>query len=182
MTKLVILDRDGVINYDSPHYIKSAEEWQALPGSLAAIAKLNTQGYKVAVASNQSGIGRGLFNRDALEAMHTKLQQQLAAEGGHIDYFAICPHHPAARCQCRKPLPGLLWQISRYFDCDLVDVPIIGDSLRDVEAAQAVRGQPILVLTGNGADTLQQLSLPLAIKVYPDLAAAVDVLVAAILT
>lgn len=172
--KLVILDRDGVINYDSPNYIKSPEEWQAIPGSLEAIAALNAAGYKVAIASNQSGLGRGLFSLITLEAIHAKLKQELAAVQGHIDEIVICPHTPNDHCVCRKPLPGLLQQVAEHFHTDLNNIPVIGDSLRDIESAWAVQAQPILVLTGNGQKTLSQLPLTHKVRVFDDLQAAVS--------
>ncbi len=173
--RLVILDRDGVINEDSDHYIKSADEFRPIPGSLAAIARLNRAGYTVAVASNQSGIGRGLFEPAALEAMHAKLARLLAAEGGRVDHIAYCPHAPEANCACRKPRPGLLQQIARHYATELRDVPVVGDSLRDLEAARAVGARPLLVRTGKGERTLATADEGLAgVPVYADLAEAVD--------
>jgi len=181
MTRLVILDRDGVINEDSDAFIKSPEEFIPLPGSLEAIARLNAAGYQVAVATNQSGIARGLFDLETLEAMHDKLRKLLAEVDGHIDHIFYCPHSPDADCDCRKPKPGLLQQIGRKFDAELTDVPVIGDSLRDLQSAQAVAAAPILVRTGKGERSLEQLigepSL-VNVPVFKDLAAAVDALLA----
>ncbi|WP_028357049.1 D-glycero-beta-D-manno-heptose 1,7-bisphosphate 7-phosphatase [Brackiella oedipodis] len=169
--KLVVLDRDGVINKDSPDYIKSADEWHALAGSLEAIARLNAAGYKVAVATNQSGIGRGLFSFNDLLAMHTKMQQALSSLGGSIDAFFICPHHPDESCDCRKPAPGLFKEIrQRYHLSDEQEVVAVGDSLRDLQAAQATGFRPVLVKTGNGINTLTKLSADSQIPVYNDLA------------
>lgn len=180
---LIILDRDGVINQDSDEFIKSAEEFVPLPGSLLAIARLNAAGYQVAVATNQSGIGRGLFNHCTFHAMHEKLDTLLAEVGGHIDVLTYCPHTPDAGCDCRKPLPGLLRQIADKLglnESDLEGVPVIGDSLRDLQSAQAVGARPMLVRTGKGERTVAQLAdAGLAdVPVYADLAAAVEALLA----
>lgn len=152
---LVILDRDGVINQDSAQYIKSPAEWHALPGSLSAITQLNRAGAKVAVATNQSGIARGLFDTSTLDAIHTKMQTALAAVGGHIDYLVYCPHGPEANCACRKPEPGLYHQIAMHFGCSLNNVPVVGDSPRDLAAAERVNAHPVRVLTGKGKQTAQ---------------------------
>lgn len=154
MSKLVVLDRDGVINVDSPDYIKSAAEWQALPHSLEAIAKLTRAGFTVIVASNQSGLGRGLFDAAALEAIHKKMRHEVRRAGGEIAAIYFCPHSPDENCACRKPRPGLLQQIARDRQTTMQDVPVIGDSARDLEAARSVGARPILVLTGNGKKTL----------------------------
>lgn len=146
----IILDRDGVINYESEHYIKSPEEWLPIPGSLEAIAKLNQHGYKVFIATNQSGIARGLYDIPTLDLIHEKLIQSLAVFGGSVADIVYCPHHPNDCCECRKPKPGLLQQIQRKHALDLTTTIFIGDSCADIEAAQAVGCPPILVLTGNG--------------------------------
>ena len=172
---LVVLDRDVVINQDSSAFVKSAEEWLPLPGSINAVARLSSAGYLVAVASNQSGLARGLFDHDALHAMHNKLHRLVEAEGGRVDRIVICPHGPDDGCECRKPKPGLLHQLGEYFAVDLVGVPVIGDSLRDLEAAAAVGGRPLLVRTGNGRATERRLPESLSsIERFDDLAAAVD--------
>jgi len=181
--KLVILDRDGVINEDSTDYIKSPEEWRPIPGSLEAIARLNHAGYKVYVASNQSGLGRGLFDIEALNAIHLKLHLELQKHGGRIEAILFCPHRPEEACSCRKPRPGLYQQIAQRTHQSLLDVPIIGDSLRDLEAALAVQARPILVLTGNGRRALLELaqhSTPglAQPETYEDLAQAVDAILA----
>jgi D-glycero-D-manno-heptose 1,7-bisphosphate phosphatase len=155
--KLVILDRDGVINRDSPEFVKSADEWLPIPGSIDAIAALSRAGFQVAVASNQSGLARGLFNQAALEAMHQKMCQLVAAAGGEVNFIAICPHGPDDGCDCRKPKPGLLRQVAEHFGVTLDGVPVIGDSLRDIEAALAAGARPVLVKTGNGLDALAAL-------------------------
>lgn len=173
--KLIILDRDGVINFDSDNYIKSPSEWIPIPGSLEAIAKLNNAGYKVAIASNQSGVARGLYDLKTLAAIHQKMQTSLAAVGGTIDAIFFCPHHPDDRCTCRKPKTGLFQQIARHFQLLLVDVPAVGDSLRDLEAAQAVGCQPLLVLTGNGQETLKKIKN--TVPVFDNLAMAVNRLI-----
>ncbi len=147
---LVILDRDGVINRDSSEFVKTADEWQPLPGSIDAIAKLSQAGFTVAVASNQSGLARGLFSRGALDAMHRKLRRLVAAAGGRIDRIVVCPHGPDDGCDCRKPAPGLYLRLARHYGVSLDRVPAIGDSLRDLQAAAAAGATPILVRTGNG--------------------------------
>jgi D-glycero-D-manno-heptose 1,7-bisphosphate phosphatase len=175
--KLVILDRDGVINIDSVEYIKSPEEWKPIPGSLEAIARLNHAGYHVVVATNQSGIGRGLFEVAALNAIHDKMHKALAHAGGRIDAVFFCPHAQEADCKCRKPKPGLLEEIAHRFNTELDGVPCIGDSLRDLEAAAQVRAQPILVLTGKGQQTKAAGGLPSGVPIYANLDEAVKALV-----
>ena len=174
--KLIILDRDGVINQDSDAFIKSPDEWIPLPGSLEAIARINHAGWTVAVASNQSGLARGLFDEDTLHAMHQKMHALLADLGGHVDYLVYCPHGPDDISTCRKPLPGMYQEIAAHFGCDLRGIPIIGDSLRDLQAAVAVSAQPILVRTGKGERTLAAGGIPEATPVFGDLAAAVEAL------
>src|SRR5262245_11141975 len=172
--KLVILDRDGVINHDSDSYIKSPEEWKPLRGSLEAVAKLTQSGYHVVVATNQSGIGRGLFDMSTLNAIHDRMHRAVSQAGGRIDAVFYCPHSQEANCGCRKPKPGLLEEIGRRFNTDLGDVPFIGDGLRDLQAAAAVGAHPILVLTGKGRKTQRDGGLPAQTKVYADLTAAVS--------
>jgi len=174
--KLVILDRDGVINQDSTSYIKSPEEWKPIPGSLEAIALLNQAGYRVVVATNQSGIGRGLFDMATLNAIHDKMHRALGAVGGRVDGIFYCPHAHDAGCSCRKPKPGLLEEISRRFGSSLEGVPFIGDSLRDIEAALAVGAQPLLVLTGKGKKTRKEGGYPEQTPVHDNLAEAVQTL------
>jgi D-glycero-D-manno-heptose 1,7-bisphosphate phosphatase len=149
--KLVILDRDGTINEDRDDYVKSPEEWVPIPGALEAIARLNHAGWHTVVATNQSGLGRGTFDMAALNAMHVKMNQMLAKHGGRIDAVFFCPHAPDEACACRKPLPGLLEQIGERFGIALADAPVVGDSLRDLQAALAVGSPPHLVRTGKGA-------------------------------
>lgn len=175
--KLVILDRDGVINFDSDKFIKSPEEWKPIPGSLEAIARLNKNGYRVVVASNQSGVGRGLLDMATLNAIHAKMHKALSQFGGHIDAVFYCPHAADSQCECRKPQPGMLKQIAERFHRDLKGVPAIGDSLRDLEAAIAVEALPILVETGKGKKTMASGGLPAATEVFPNLAAAADALI-----
>ncbi|MBI5793168.1 MAG: D-glycero-beta-D-manno-heptose 1,7-bisphosphate 7-phosphatase [Rhodocyclales bacterium] len=170
--KLVILDRDGVINHDSDQYIKSPDEWRPIPGSLAAIARLNQAGYRVVVATNQSGVGRGLFETDTLLAIHDKMLKALTQVGGRIDAIFFCPHTNADNCDCRKPKPGMLKEIAGRFNADLAGVPAVGDSLRDLQAAVAAGAQPMLVLTGKGRKTADDPALPPETLVFPDLAAA----------
>ncbi len=178
--KLVVLDRDGVINDDSDSYIKSPDEWRPLPGSLEAIAQLNARGFHVAVATNQSGIGRGLFDAHMLAAIHHKMHQALSRYGGRIDAVFFCPHTERSGCDCRKPKPGLMHAIEQRFRVSLVGVSCVGDSLRDLQAAAAVSAQPILVRSGKGEKTWreQQNALPPDIQVFTDLAEFVGVFLA----
>ncbi|MFT5209574.1 MAG: D-glycero-D-manno-heptose 1,7-bisphosphate phosphatase [Flavobacterium sp.] len=150
---IIILDRDGVINYDSVDYIKSTGEWQALPGSIEAIALLSKAGHKIYIASNQAGLARGLFNLNTLNLMHEKLSDLVDEAGGVIDGIFYCPHHPNDNCECRKPKIGLLEQISLHSGKSLIGVPFVGDSEKDIEAAIDMGCQPILVETGNGKIT-----------------------------
>ncbi len=176
---LIVLDRDGVINQDSSAFVKSAEEWLPLPGSIAAIAALSNAGFTVAIASNQSGLARGLFDAAALSAMHEKMHRLVAAAGGRVDHIIICPHGPDDGCNCRKPKPGMLLELGRHYGVSLRGVPIVGDSLRDLEAAATAGAQPILVRTGNGNATAGSLPAEFAAtEVYDDLAAAAAALVA----
>ena len=172
--KLVILDRDGVINYDSEHYIKSPAEWKPLPGSLEAIAKLTQAGYRVVVATNQSGIGRGLFDMDTLNAIHNKMHRAAQNLGGRIDAVFYCPHPADSSCNCRKPRPGMLERVGGCFNVDLAGVPSVGDSLRDLVASAAVGAQPMLVLTGKGEKTKADNKLPEGTLIFNNLAAAVE--------
>jgi len=169
-SRLVILDRDGVINVDSDDFIKTPAEWQPINGSLEGIASLSKHGFTVVVATNQSGVGRGLFDQDTLRAIHEKMLANVAAAGGHLDNIYVCPHHPDAGCDCRKPATGMFEQIQRDYQCSLQDIPAIGDSARDLQAAAAVKARPILVLTGKGESTQAQSNG--IVETYPDLAAA----------
>lgn len=174
--RLVILDRDGVINEDSDAFIKSLEEWVPLPGSIEAISRLSQAGYTVVVATNQSGLGRGLFTPAALEAMHNRLRQLVRAAGGQLGGIYHCPHKPDDGCHCRKPAPGLLDAIARDYGMNLRGTPIVGDSLRDLEAGMAHQCLPILVRTGKGRATEARLAAtPLRNALVVDnLAAAAD--------
>ena len=175
----MILDRDGVINRDSSEFIKSSDEWIPLPGSLEAIARLSKAGFTVAVASNQSGLARGLFDRRALRSMHRKLRRLVAAHGGRVDRIEVCPHGPGDGCRCRKPAPGLYERLARRYGTSLEGTPAIGDSLRDLEAAAAAGATPMLVRTGNGRRT--EASLPPAFRgtpVFDDLGAVATALTA----
>ncbi|MGB5510873.1 MAG: D-glycero-beta-D-manno-heptose 1,7-bisphosphate 7-phosphatase [Woeseiaceae bacterium] len=169
---LIVLDRDGVINRDSRDFIKAAGEWVPLPGSIEAIARLSQAGFTVAVASNQSGLGRGLFDRRALAAMHRKFRRLVANSGGRVDRIVVCPHTPDDGCECRKPKAGLLHRLARYYNTDLRGVPVVGDSLRDLEAAVSAGARPILVRTGNGRKTEAALGNSYgSTEVFDDLAA-----------
>ena len=175
--KLVILDRDGTINQDSDDFIKSPEEWIPLPGALEAIARLNHAGWQVVVASNQSGLGRGLFDMATLTAMHAKMNKHLSAVGGRIDAVFFCPHGPEDKCQCRKPLPGLFEQIGERLGMDLKGTHVVGDSLRDMLAGVAVGCTPHLVHTGKGAAFQGQplpTTFPSHTQTHADLAGFVD--------
>ena len=180
--KLIILDRDGTINVDRDDFIKSADEWVPLPGALEAIARLNHAGWHVVVASNQSGLGRGLFDVAALNAMHSKMHKLLAAQGGKMDGVFYCPHAPDDRCLCRKPLPGLFEQILDRYGIDMASVQkvhTVGDSLRDLQAAAKVGCTPHLVLTGKGAKyNTQPADFPAGTQVHADLAAFADFVLA----
>ena len=166
---LVILDRDGVINEDSDDYIKSPDEFIPLPGSIDAIADLCRAGFRIAIATNQSGIARGLYSPATLELIHDKLRREVEAAGGTLPAIFHCPHGPDDGCDCRKPRPGLLHQIAARFDRDLEGVPFVGDSARDLEAAAAVGAQPMLVRTGYGRNTERGLAEKSAIPVFDDL-------------
>jgi D-glycero-D-manno-heptose 1,7-bisphosphate phosphatase len=172
--KLVILDRDGVINYDSAQFIKTPAEWKPIPGSLEAIARLNQAGYRVVVATNQSGLGRSLFDMDTLNSIHEKMHKALFTVGGRIDAVFFCPHTADSDCECRKPKPGMLKRISETLNINLKGVPAIGDSLRDLQACAAVGCLPILVRTGKGERTRAEGNLPEGTLEFADLAAAVD--------
>jgi D-glycero-D-manno-heptose 1,7-bisphosphate phosphatase len=175
--KLIILDRDGVINQDSKDYIRGPKDWEPIPESLPAIARLTQAGFRVAIATNQAGIGRGYYTDQDLEAIHAKMHLAVENCGGKIDWISYCPHAPDANCACRKPKPGLLHQIFDHFGITALEEPIyfIGDSLRDLEAAIKVHCIPLLVLTGNGIKTAAQLPSHLAqVQQFQDLAAAVS--------
>jgi D-glycero-D-manno-heptose 1,7-bisphosphate phosphatase len=177
--KLAILDRDGVINQDSDAYIKTPDEWLALPGSLDAIARLNRAGWRVVVATNQSGVRRRLFSVEVLNRIHDRMLRQLAEVGGRVDAIFICPCHPRDGCRCRKPAPGLLLAIADRLHLALDGVPYIGDKLIDVEAARAAGASPWLVRTGHGEETLAASGASLEdVTVVDDLSAAVDRLLA----
>ena len=177
--KLIILDRDGVINQDSDAFIKAPEEWIAIPGSLPAIARLNQAGYRVVVATNQSGIGRKLFDMATLNAIHQKMHSAAQQVGATIDAVFFCPHMADDCCDCRKPKPGMLQEIARRYDVSLKGVHSIGDSLRDLQAGFVMGCVPHLVLTGKGQKTLEKGGLPPGTKQYADLAAVVEHLLAA---
>ena len=171
----VILDRDGVINADSDAYIKSVAEWQPLPGSIEAVARLSQSGWRVVVCTNQSGVGRGLFTAATLDAIHQAMCRRVSEQGGHIDGVFHCPHRPDERCRCRKPRPGLLHAAAASLGFELHRVPVIGDSQRDLDAARAVGALPLLVRTGKGEATAAQPGHGAA-AIYADLAAATDAL------
>lgn len=174
---LIILDRDGVVNYDSDQFIKSPEEWKPIPGSLEAIARLNQAGYRVVVATNQSGVGRELFDMPMLNAIHDKMHKACAMVGARIDAVFFCPHTAESHCHCRKPKSGMLEEIAARYNVSLEDVPTVGDSLRDLQSAAAVGAQPYLVLTGKGVKTHAAGGLPEGTEIYPDLATVVAELV-----
>jgi D-glycero-D-manno-heptose 1,7-bisphosphate phosphatase len=169
--KLIILDRDGVVNFDSDRFIKSPDEWRPIPGSLEAIAKLTQSGYRVIIATNQSGVGRGLFDMATLNAIHARMHKAVTQAGGRIDAIFYCPDTAESNSPCRKPSPGMFHAIAERFNVSLERVPAVGDGLRDLQAAAAVGAQPILVLTGKGEKTHAEGNLPESTQVYPDLAA-----------
>ncbi len=170
----IILDRDGVINFDSDYYIKSPDEWHAIPGSLEAIAQLNRVGFRVLVATNQSGVARGLYDIETLDAIHEKLVRELAAVGGYIEEIFFCPHHPEEACHCRKPKPGMFEQMLEKYHIDLPSTYFIGDNITDIQLAQHVGCLPILVLTSKGQGMLEKHAELALIPHFPDLAHAVE--------
>ena len=170
--RLVVLDRDGVINHDSDQFIKSPAEWRPIPGAIEAIARLHQNGFRIAVATNQSGIGRGLFDMATLNAINDKMMEMVFRQGGRIDALFFCPHTQAENCTCRKPRTGMLEAIAERFQANLKGVAMVGDSLRDLQAADTVGAQPILVLTGKGAKTQAEGGLPKKTIVFPSLAEA----------
>ena len=169
--QLIILDRDGVINFDSDQFIKNPEEWKPIPGSLEAIARLNQAGYRAVVATNQSGIGRGLFDMPMLNAIHDKMHKACALVGARIDAVFYCPHTADSHCLCRKPKTGMLEEIAARYNIGLAGVPSVGDSLRDLQAAATMGAQPYLVLTGKGFKTQAAGGLPEGTKVFTSLSA-----------
>lgn len=174
--KLLILDRDGVINQDSDAYIKSLDEWIPIPGSIEAIAQLSKAGWTVAVATNQSGIARGYYSLATLDAMHSRLRELVAAQGGEVGLIVYCPHGPDDGCDCRKPRPGMLRTIANHYAVDLAGVWFVGDSKGDLEAARAVDAQPVLVRTGKGEQTLSK-GVPEATLIFDDLASIASALI-----
>jgi D-glycero-D-manno-heptose 1,7-bisphosphate phosphatase len=177
--KIVILDRDGVINHDSHEYIKNPDEWIPLDKSLSAIADLTKAGFQVMIATNQSGVGRGYYNLETLAKIHEKLHREVQAVGGRVTEIFFCPHHPDERCNCRKPQPGLLFQIRDKYGLDLSKTYFIGDSIVDIRAAKAAGCIPGLVLTGNGTQTLAKYSEAKQVKQFKDLAEVASFLIAA---
>ncbi len=176
--KLVILDRDGVINKDSDNFIKNPDEWIPIPGSLEAIALLNQHGYRVAVATNQSGIARGFFDMETLNAIHDKMHHAVAQVGGRIDAIFYCPHAASDNCACRKPKSQMVEDIGHRFSVDLKDVPAVGDALRDLQAFANVGCQAMLVRTGKGEETLAAGDLPDNTRTFANLAEAADYIIA----
>ena len=173
---LIILDRDGVINYDSTDFIKSEDEWIPIPGSLEAISQLSQNGYRIIIVSNQSGISRRKLTIDDLNSIHQKMIMHLAQYGGSIEAIVFCPHGPRQGCDCRKPKPGMLFDIAKRLRISLKEVYFVGDSQRDIDAAQAAGAKPVLVRTGNGAVLDDSGCVPVDVPVYNDLAEFVDTL------
>jgi len=169
--KLLMLDRDGVINQDSDQYIKSPEEWKPIKGSIEAIARLTQSGWRIVVATNQSGIARGLFDMSMLNAIHDAMHKAVVQAGGRIEAVFFCPHTADSNCECRKPLPGMLQEIERRMNLSIAGMPFVGDSLRDLQAATAAGARPVLVLTGKGAKTREAGGLPEGTEIFADLAA-----------
>jgi D-glycero-D-manno-heptose 1,7-bisphosphate phosphatase len=178
MKRLVILDRDGVINYDSAKFIKTPTEWKPLPGSLDAIARLNQAGFSVVVATNQSGVARGLFDMATLNSINDKMLDMVFQAGGRIDAVFYCPHAAEQECACRKPNSGMFLEIAQRYNVSLGGVPAVGDSLRDLQAADAVGAQPMLVLTGKGEKTNKNNELPEGTLIFADLTEAVKHIIA----
>jgi D-glycero-D-manno-heptose 1,7-bisphosphate phosphatase len=176
--KLIILDRDGVINIGSDQFIKSPDEWKPIPGSLEAIARLTREGWRVVVATNQSGLARGLFEMATLNAIHAKMHRAVMQAGGRIEAVFFCPHSAEMDCNCRKPRAGLFVEIAARYSLDLRGVPVVGDSLRDLQVAESVDAWPLLVKTGKGKKTLAAGGLPKNTTVFADLTEAVDQLLA----
>ena len=174
--KMVILDRDGVINYDSDEFIKTPDEWRPIPGSLSAIKKLNDAGIIVTVASNQSGVARGLFSETALHTIHRKLTDLLAERGAHIDHIEYCAHAPDHHCECRKPKAGMINKLLKQFKIDPKDAIVVGDAFRDLQAGQAAGCDVVLVKTGKGEKTLTEHKI--TIPVFSDLRSVVDEMLA----
>lgn len=172
---LIILDRDGVINHDSDDFIKSPAEWEPIEGSLEAIARLNYAGYRVVVITNQSGIARGLFDVETLNMIHSKMRRMLAQVGGKIEAILFCPHGPDDDCACRKPQDGSFAELAHRLRISLDNVPAVGDSLRDIKAAQSAGARPIMVRTGKGEKMIAK-GIPEGVPVYDDLAAVVTAL------
>jgi D-glycero-D-manno-heptose 1,7-bisphosphate phosphatase len=177
--RLIVLDRDGVINHDSEQYIKAPDEWRPIAGSLEAIARLNHAGFRVVVATNQSGVGRGLLDFATLTAIHDKMHRALAHAGGRVDALFYCPHTAESRCECRKPKAGMLREIGLRFNVDMSGVAVVGDGLRDLQAADSVGAQPMLVLTGKGEKTLREGGFPRNTVIFPDLAFVASALLVA---
>lgn len=177
--RLLILDRDGVINNDSPDFIKHPREWQPLPGSLRALGAATQAGFRISIVSNQSGLARGLFRIEDLHRIHQRLVREAELHGGVIDAFFFCPHGPREGCECRKPRPGLVRSAAARSGLGLEDAVMIGDRESDIDAARAAGVRPILVRTGHGtrtADTMREMT---ELPVYPDLANAINALCAA---
>ena len=172
--KLIILDRDGVINFDSDQFIKHPDEWKPIPGSLEAIARLTREGWRVVVATNQSGLARGLFEMATLNAIHAKMHKAAMVAGGRIEAVFYCSHSAEMECMCRKPKAGMYHEISTRYGSDLKEVPVIGDSLRDVLSAVAIGATPVLVKTGKGVKTLMAGGLPPNTPVFENLSEAVN--------
>ncbi len=174
--KLIILDQAGVINQSSDTFIKTPDEWIPIPGSLEAIAQLTHSGYRVVIATNQSGIGRGLLDMATYNAINDKMYKAVNHVGGRIDAIFFCPHTGADQCSCRKPATGLFDEIMQRYGVNLKNIPAVGDSLKDLQAAAAVGAIPILVLTGNGQATRTHPEIPSGTRIFENLAAAVDAL------
>ena len=172
--KLIILDQAGVINQSSDTFVKTPDEWIPIPGSLEAMARLTHAGYRIVIATNQSGIGRGLLDMATYNAINDKMYKAVNHAGGHIDAIFFCPHTQADHCTCRKPSTGLFDEIMQRYGVNLSSVPAVGDSLKDLQAAAAVGAIPMLVLTGNGQITRQNKELPAGTRIYGDLSAVAD--------
>jgi len=170
LAKMIIMERDGVISHRQEDDVTTVEGWDPIAGSIEAINRLKKAGYLVTIASNHSGIARGYYNEEVLQEMHEKMQRMLAIRGASVDGIFYCPHGPESNCICRKPKPGLLFQIARQFGVDLTETPLVGDSIVDIGAARMASAKPVLVRTGNGEYTMQHFPEALDVPVYDDLA------------
>jgi len=174
--RLIVLDRDGTLNENPEDFLRSPEDWTPIPGALEAVARLNQGGWRVVVATNQSGLGRGLFDVATLNAMHARMHKELAAAGARVEAVFFCPHAPEEGCDCRKPAPGLFQQIARRMKVAPSSVVAAGDSVRDAMAASAAGCEAHLIASGPAAEV--GADLPAGTRIHPDLGAFADFILA----